>query len=210
MLYPNPQIYHHLKVIFVHVPKTAGTSIENRLRAHPRDVVGGHTTALAYRKAFPKQFDSYYKFAFVRHPLERFLSAYRYLRERPVHEALRNDIIHETKTLGRFVEVIRHTPSILAQIVHFMPAHYFVTDSCGTMLVDAIYKYEQLPDAWREICHKIGTPHRGLAHSNASPRLSAMDISSVGLAPAIRNLYARDYELFGYQLRHDIPPVPAN
>lgn len=198
MLYPNPQIYHHLKVIFVHVPKTAGTSIERHLRESDRDVVGGHTTALAFRAAFPKLFDSYYKFAFVRHPLDRFLSAYCYLKTRPVHPALNNEVIHETGTLARFVETIQRSPRTMSKIVHLVPAHYFVTDTNGNLLVDDIYKYEHLNDAWKEICATVGLRHSCLARANASHRWSVQTGCGESLNVLVSTLYAKDYELFGY------------
>ena len=71
MLYPNPQIYHHLKTIFVHVPKAARTSIEKHLRKTDQDVVGGHTTALAYRRKYPEEFATYFKFTVVRDPKQK-------------------------------------------------------------------------------------------------------------------------------------------
>ena len=48
-MYPNPQIYNNLKCIFVHIPKTAGTSIEQCLKdSNDVDqIVGGHTTCQA-------------------------------------------------------------------------------------------------------------------------------------------------------------------
>ena len=68
MLYPKPQIYHDLKAIFVHVPKTAGTSIERQLAESSGIEIGGHTTAPAFRRAYPKEFASYFKFTVVREP----------------------------------------------------------------------------------------------------------------------------------------------
>ena len=46
-MYKNPQIYKNLKCIFVHVPKTAGTSIENSIRDinDKNQVIGGHSTS---------------------------------------------------------------------------------------------------------------------------------------------------------------------
>lgn len=198
MLYPNPQIYHHLKVIFVHVPKTAGTSIERQLRASDRDVVGGHTTALAFRAAFPSQFASYYKFAFVRHPLDRFLSAYCYLRDRPINWALANQVIHETDSLDCFIESIQNSPTIISKIVHLIPAHNFVCDSTGNLLVDAIYKYESLDESWKEICTTIRLPHICLPRSNASRRARAMTNRNEALMSVVHEIYAKDYEIFRY------------
>jgi sulfotransferase famil protein len=58
------------KFIFVHIQKTGGTSIEKVFEplADLRDVPFKHASAAHYRESFPDQFDSYFKFSFVRNP----------------------------------------------------------------------------------------------------------------------------------------------
>lgn len=198
MLYPNPQIYHHLKAIFVHVPKTAGTSIERHLRRSVGEVVGGHTTALAFRNRYPDCFDSYYKFAVVRNPMSRFLSAYRYLRAHPVHPALHNQVIHNHRSMNEFIETVRGSPAVLDRIVHLLPQHIFVCDQRGVVLVDDLFRFENLGSAWPAICERLGLPHRSLAKLNVSqPLLETMDDEG-RLRALVSEIYARDLELFGW------------
>lgn len=94
-------ISHKHKTIFVHVPKVAGTSIEqvflddlnldfgnrhalflgvNNNNDGPRRI--SHLTIDQFKKysfATEEQFDSYFKFAFVRNPIDRLFSTYKYL-----------------------------------------------------------------------------------------------------------------------------------
>ena len=200
VLYPNPQIYHHLKTIFVHVPKTAGTSIERHLRQSVKDIVGGHTTALAYKRKFPNCFATYYKFAVIRHPLERFTSAYRYLRGSPVHAALNNKIIHDCDSMEGFIKMVRMEPGILGKIVHMMPQHGFVCDSSGTVLVDELFKYENLDTAWKQVCGRIGVEHRILARLNVSDVFHDTHGNVDELQKFVGDMYAKDFAIFDYEL----------
>jgi len=217
MLYPHPQIYHHLKAIFVHVPKAAGTSIEQRLlemergssrpfpgpppAPNPKGSVGGHTTARAYRRRFPEEFGAYYKFAVVREPVDRFLSAFHYLRQKPVHPALNNDPAHDCATAEEFAARLSADAGLAAKIVHLMPQWEFVCDEEGTVLVDDVYRYEALEFGWAAICQRIGATYGPLPRLNPSRRPEPGD-GTEEAGPAtlafVRQYYARDCEVFGY------------
>jgi hypothetical protein len=70
-------ISHEHKFIFVHVPKTGGTSIESLL-----DLSGAkHNTARQYRNFFPDVWKRYFSFAFVRNPWDRVLSFYMFRKQ---------------------------------------------------------------------------------------------------------------------------------
>lgn len=198
MVYPNPQIYHHIRTIFVHVPKAAGTSIEQALRASKSDIVGGHTTAVGFRRKFDGLFNQYYKFAVVRHPIDRFISAFHYLLQRPVHKALNNEVVHEAGSLSDFVARLKREKGLIQQIVHLMPQHQFLCDTDGKILVDSVFKFEQLDHAWREICERVGLPHRSLPRFNTSEHQRWESHATPDLAGLMEELYDRDFEIFNY------------
>ncbi len=64
------------RLLFVHVPKNAGTSIGERLAMRAL----GHRTWHEYASDFPDEWARYRSFAVVRDPVERFLSNYRFAR----------------------------------------------------------------------------------------------------------------------------------
>lgn len=198
MIYPDPQIYRHLKAIFVHIPKTAGTSVENALREDLSATVGGHTTALGFQRKFPEEFACYYKFTFVRHPLNRFLSAYQYLRQFPIHKNLNNQIVHELGTLENFLHWIEERPDHLNQFVHLIPQHQFVCNALGDILVDDVFKFENLDCAWKTICSKLNVKIFPLAATNASRQERINESTMKSLSDFVFISYARDFEIFGY------------
>ena len=197
MLYPNPQIYHSLRAIFVHVPKTAGMSIEERLRGIENGHVLGHTSAMDFRKSFPKEFAAYFKFAIVRDPLDRFISAYSFLKHGSPEKDPNVRIVQECGTMDRFARKITARPGILSNIVHMIPQHQFICDPQGGILVDSVFRYEDLENAWREICRRLGIRADPLPKVNASRRVSRDEVTDAVLF-VVRQAYARDFELFGY------------
>lgn len=194
MLYPNPQIYHHLKAVFVHIPKTGGTSIERSLA--DGSIVGGHTTALGFRRGYPSLFDEYFKFTVVRHPFDRFVSAYHYLANNPVSKALNNEVVHSSGSLSEFVKLVGDKPDTVSKVVHLMPQHFFVCDAGGGVLVDKVYRFDQLSDSWKDICDRLGLEFKVLPHLNASKH---SDCLPLGAHEVIYNIYLKDFELFGYE-----------
>jgi hypothetical protein len=76
-------VSHRARAIFVHIQKTAGSSIEAALRDHDPEagphLVGGrrHVHAVELRDVVgPDVWGRYFKFAFVRNPWDRLLSWY--------------------------------------------------------------------------------------------------------------------------------------
>ena len=66
-------ISHQYKCIFTHVNKCGGSTIDAVFNGK-----GGHKLALNYKRMYPKKFDSYFKFSFVRNPWDKMVSFYHY------------------------------------------------------------------------------------------------------------------------------------
>ena len=85
------------QVIFIHIPKAAGTSVARALfGAASRHVPYGE-----YERATPDKFRRYFKFSFVRNPWDRKVSLYHYVRKTPSHPA------HESLMGLTFAEFVR-------------------------------------------------------------------------------------------------------
>ncbi|SKA77201.1 Sulfotransferase family protein [Prosthecobacter debontii] len=200
MVYPNPQIYHDLKAMFVHVPKAAGTSIENTLLKYDSlSICGGHTTAVGYRRAYPDHFETYYKFSVVRHPVDRFLSAYSYLISRPINEGLANRVVHECGDIQSFIDKALSDPAVLDRIVHFLPQKKFICDGDGRILVDSVFRFEKLDEAWLEISTRLGFDYQPLLKLNPSPRLDDRDGLAARIHDLMQRVYRDDFSIFQYE-----------
>lgn len=149
--------------MFIHVPKTAGISIEHVLlrllgltwetRAplllRRNDDPSKGPPYLAHLKATeyvsrgyltPREFDGYFKFSFVRNPWDRIVSEYKY-RGHP----LRMDC----KTY-----LFKHlpTPGFTDAYCHIVPQYDFVHDERGTLLADFVGRYESLQADFEVVC----------------------------------------------------------
>lgn len=77
-------ISHEYKFIFIHIPKTAGTTICSSWEGSPLKSIcketgtlgGTHKNALELKEMFPEEFGSYLKFCVVRNPYDRFVSKF--------------------------------------------------------------------------------------------------------------------------------------
>jgi hypothetical protein len=70
-------ISHKYRCIFIHIPRCAGTSIETWLTGYDWWAIESktkHLLASQARKIYADVWDRYFKFAFVRHPVERMIS----------------------------------------------------------------------------------------------------------------------------------------
>lgn len=76
-----PYTSHCLRCVFVHIPKTGGTSVRKSLLlpdVQDRPATNGHPTPTWFNHNFSYEWNSYFRFCVVRHPLLRFYSAYKF------------------------------------------------------------------------------------------------------------------------------------
>ncbi len=136
-------------VVFVHINKTAGTSVANALGIPSR-----HLTALEHIEDLgQKRWQSRFKFTFVRNPWDKVASHYHYRvktnqtglgdRSVPFNEWVR-------LAYGDCDPKFDDNPKM------FMPQVKWMSDAEGRILVDFIGRFESLDDDFSEICRRIG------------------------------------------------------
>lgn len=194
--------------IFVHIPKTAGRSVEmffmNRLgldreNASDReellivdndDPAKGteklsHLSATEYVQCghvSQEEFSGFYTFSFVRNPWARLVSEYRY----------RNFLSH--KNFKDFVMNKLPSPGRDDKYRHVMPQTEMLYDQSGNLLVDFVGKFESLQQDFDKVCRHLGFDESALPHVNSS------DKRSRDLRRRVRNFLHRNGEsgLNGY------------
>ncbi len=174
------------KCIFVHIPKTAGRSIEiffmNRLNldrensehraqlliANNDDPARGteklsHLSASEYVQCghiTAQDFSSFYKFSFVRNPWARLVSEYRY-RSFLSHKNFKDFVMNKLPSPGRD-DKYRHIMSQTAMLY----------DQDGRLLVDYVGKFEKLQQDFEQVCKYMGFRNSALPHVNSSDKKS--------------------------------------
>ena len=210
-------ISHTHRCIFVHIPKTAGTSVEKALgmfgdwRHEDRRIMFGHVTtdsqlsekeltspflqhltALELSEMLPEQFQSYLKFTIVRNPWDRLVSAYS---KKDVHMCQYSAASGIDLEHADFDEFVLLTAEL--DHAHLRPQIDYLTDREGTLLVDSIVRWETLKLDFAGICSRLGVDCT-LPTENVSQRGDYRDYYSETSKKLIGERYRGDIEAFGY------------
>lgn len=194
------------RFLFVHIPKTAGNSIQNILRDYSedrivanggqdglerfevrsegRDLVKHSTLADYYRELGQEAAAGMFKFACVRNPWDRMISFW--------FSPHRRETAWNAKKFRKFVE---KEVSPLRD--------YFALPGDGGKSpfanADFIIRYESLNEDFREACEKLGIPPVELPVRNRSERGDAAQYYDDKLSAFIAETFADEIEYFGYQ-----------
>ena len=134
------------------------------------------------------KFDSFFKFAFVRNPFDRFVSYCAFMtRERGEFKKDPQSVMSHILT----------APQPRAHIL-FQPQSKFITGADGKPLTDYIGRFEEMQASFDEICDRIGIPHTRLEKTNESSRSDYRQYYDERLKQGVAKLYAQDLDLLGY------------
>ena len=171
-------ICQEYKCIFIHIPKTAGQSIENfflnlvgltwetrdrlLLKYNENSKLGperlAHLTTEEYLRCGhinEDKFSSYFKFSFVRNPWERLVSEYHYQK------------YDQRFSFNEFVKYGFPKPDLSNAYRHIMPQYDFIYNQEGKLLVDFVGKFETLQRDFDEVCRILEIEDSVLPHANS-------------------------------------------
>lgn len=196
-------ISHQHKFVFVHNPKTGGTSVKHWLFANgPR--LRAHNASSQYFPAysdFPDHFtcsevtgveliENYHKASIVRNTWDRVLSSWKFKTDKGNTSLSFEDFIfaglkgfNKPKKGARFPRF----PMI-------SPQHLF-THVNDEKWVDQVLRFENLQNDWSELQKNIGVENAPLPHSNKSKTKPSEWTQQ--LIDIVEKLYAKDIQLFG-------------
>ena len=140
------------KLLFIHVPKNAGTSLEEWLKIDKKfwhkNVDGfelDHLTAKEYVKRFPKEFRDYFKFGIVRNPYDRVVSEFlhkkRYRDRRFIDATDLNfeEFVREIERKYTKLSTYAHQ-----EVSHFLAQHEYLYSDDDRLLVDYVGRFEDI------------------------------------------------------------------
>ena len=206
-------IFHKYKTIFIHIPKAGGTSIENLLwpdiSTRTADSLwmgfikpdfnkyqtGGlqHLLAKQAREEVSVDtFDSYYKFAIVRNPWDKVVSQFCYMQRR---KDLRNFIgLKKSDSFEKYLSLIQKK-----EHVQWAKQVDFIFDDNKNLLVDDIFKLENLNDEIEKLSSKIGFEIVRLPHNNKGERKAYAHYYTDKTREIVSELYKDDIEYFKHE-----------
>lgn len=203
-------ISHKHRCIYVHIPKTAGKSIKALFGVpefgHDYDAEKFHWIEEPYDHHPIRKYEGrdwlrqYLKFAVVRNPWDRLVSAFFYLNRGGSNQGDRayRDLKLE-KYGGNFDAFVHDLPHFMTD-KFFRPALYWLEPSAGTgVLVDHVLRYENLVHELDVIAAPLGIPQPKLEILNATEHPHYRDCYSGRAREIVRELYAADIAKFQYQ-----------
>lgn len=173
-------ISHSLQAIFVHIPKTAGTSVEAALgmhgdktdigirpyfnqRADHEHLYGGnlqHMTAARLRTVLQDdvRFERYFKFAVVRNPWERLVSTCAWSDQKWVRgiELASAEFDRLVRELYAAFRAAKASSRPLVLPAHLEPQVSYVRDERRQSMLDFTARYENLTADWEHIRARLG------------------------------------------------------
>jgi hypothetical protein len=188
------------RCVFIHIPKTAGSSVVYSLFRSR----SAHIPYRDFEAANPEKFRDYFKFAFVRNPWDRLVSGYFYLRNggAPVHQKWVEQNIAPYADFADFVrswltrENVRSEQRFRPQL--FRPQHYFICDENLRRRVDFIGRFETIDADFCTICARLNITAK-LEHLNASDHGHYSEYYTDELRERVIAAYAEDIAIFGYR-----------
>jgi hypothetical protein len=200
--------------VFVHIPKTGGTSMMLALeaRAMADDILIGDTPKAQRRKHRLKRFDApgrlwkhsrlsdidrmtdfpdpLFVFTLVRNPWDRIASLYHWARM----QSFDHPMIHASKALG--FDAFLAQENIQTSLRGDTAAGY-VTDRSGVLRCDAFVRLEYLQADLAPVETHLGFPIR-MPHVNTSERPPADALYSPRTRDLVAEICAEDIARFGY------------
>lgn len=221
-------INHSRKFVFIHIPKTAGTTVTSNLSSLTRycdQEIGGTGLGEAAQAWFTQRFglrkhsraedvmnvmgtetfQAYFKFAFVRNPYKRLASAYHFLRTWDgLPERYREKIL-KYPDFESFLESNLWTSSAQDRgpdsIFQPQVVWLFSAGSTEKNLVDYVGRAESIHDDLIRIMSIVGGQGpSAIGHANKSPSYSLPKRWRSSWVEKIQREYKQDFDCFSYSL----------
>lgn len=191
------------KFLFIHIPKTAGNSIQSRLSKYSEDEIvreapfqdgierfgvkgrcglHKHSSLADYYSALGRDyFNGFFKFSCIRNPWDRAISFY-FSPHRCVTRWDRDC----------FISFLPEIPCMLS----YLSADSHCAESASEM--DFLIRYENLEEDFKSCCARIGIPFEMLPIRNKSQKGFYKDYYDPELIEIVRAQFAADIKMFGY------------
>jgi hypothetical protein len=154
------------------------------------------TNGLSCTRHSPSEGVGYYKFAVVRHPLDRLVSNWSFFTKRPVKESYRNLGVYQGMEFEEFVDVISSDPSV-------NPHFDFQIGFLGGQEMDEVCPMERLNERWKTLSQEFNLNPLPDKY-NSSKRGNWEQYYSNNLKQNTLKVFKEDLDLYNYSLKGGI------
>lgn len=149
-------INHKKKLIFIHIPKNAGTSI---IKAMGIKNLYMDKTIEEYKEHYRDYWNKYTKFTVIRDPIDRFISAYKFARMKESgwfsatgEEGLKKHCHYDlcnSMNINEYVEHVYNNPKEFNR--WFFPQTFIISNKDNEIEIDYLVRYESLLEDLKKI-----------------------------------------------------------
>lgn len=202
------------KVLFIHIPRTGGTSIERLigLPFTPDNLCGvinnkalQHMTAKEIRNRIgADEFNYYWKFSVVRHPYTRMVSEFHWRPKVQVRQFPKlkfgSNFIQFLTRVKSIVKNNKYSDSVFHD--HFIPQYKYLTiDDDDKLVTDYVIRFENLVSEFEVVKEKLGSDKSLIkCQSSGYSNMDSRSILTPKAKKLIQEIYAKDFELFGFSV----------
>lgn len=207
--------------IFISVPKTGTQTIESVLSKY-KDTHSSDEINLLYKKEgvqpgrwnkekhllpmakhicadelkykLGEKYNNYHKVSFVRNPWDRTVSQYFFYKYKLNKRHYENKKMKTYKNFKTFV-----LKGIEMGRRPWLQQSFFICDKAGDILVNDVYKYENLQEGFNELCNKFYFPKWRLPHKNKTNHKHYTEYYDEETKQIVAEKYAQDIEYFEYK-----------
>jgi len=185
-------ISHTKKFLFLHLPKTGGTSINSTLSAYMNSNSKKHSNIQEMKSELGDKFDDYFKFTIIRNPWDRILSLYFCgVQIRPGRGVQAN---WKDKSFDEWIK----TTFINDKLFNIWPNQIDLMKLDGNNVMDFVGRFENLQEDWENVSKRIGVDEEleylySTKHKHYSEYYNAESIEIV------QQYYAKYIKTFDYE-----------
>ena len=200
---PYSKLENENEIIFIHVPKAAGNAVIKTMYGVEAT---GHDSLKRYCKADSDKYHRFYKFAVVRNPWDRFVSAFFYLKQGGMGTydlEFSNKYLSEVSDIISFMDKIISDPVYRARVInwiHFRPQIYFLSLDGKVLDVNEVIKVENIDEGVKKVAADLNVEVSSVSKVNSSQRNDYRDYFKESRHyELIKDIYKEDIEVLGYE-----------
>lgn len=204
--------YKH-KFVYIAIGKSGSSSIREALGEYscieywgsdPEKSEYIHTNLRDVKKIFSftdSEFDSYFKFSFVRNPWSRVVSYWNYINQCKISYLKNNHHPYFGPVCIKILKECEQDFSLFIKLWNWHLPSFFdmLAKEDGTLLADFVGKLENVQEDFNIVCDKIGIPKQKLPHKNKTKRKHYTEYYDNETKQIVAEKFAKDIEFFGYK-----------